>query len=561
MKQKSGLLFLLTFILINVVAVYAATTFTFKFDASGGNIGTDTLTITEGDTFDNENTPTRTDYDFAGWGYSVDALYTCKLSEIKPSHDTYLHAVWIKNMSNMYEVTYDGTNGYWDESPKVYVYATKNSTHTEPPNPQRDGYIFKGWTDTAGSTKIISTSTVTYTATLYAVWADANTGDTVTDDDYTPDPTITYIIVTYDSQGGSAVASQTIERDTVPTKPADPTLNGYTFNGWYIGNVLYDFTSTLTANTTLTAHWNAVTPLENNTPEETTPTNTRYTVTFVSGDEDTHAGSTFSDGTYYKSAQVNAGEYVAVPELPKDTISTSFDYWSQTKAGNWLNTSNTQVFTVTTTPITSNITLYATYKQQDNSSTLVTIKFDANGGKLDGNKTWTETIAKNTPVDKPDNPTRSGYSFKGWYTDDYDDDEDPDSDDKWSFSDNVTSNLSLYAAWKKKSSDSSSTPETLTSPGGTSTPAVTDNNGVLQIQDPNAVTETPVAVETPTVALTPEIPLTSDDTLTADTALASEGIPRTGVKDNGLAPAILLLCGLTASVVGGVLFMKRKGIQ
>lgn len=39
--------------------------------------------------------------------------------------------------------------------------------------------------------------------------------------------------VSFDSQGGTAVASQTVASNGTATTPADPTRTGYTFDGWY----------------------------------------------------------------------------------------------------------------------------------------------------------------------------------------------------------------------------------------------------------------------------------------------------------------------------------------
>ncbi|MBQ4599617.1 MAG: InlB B-repeat-containing protein [Clostridia bacterium] len=97
------------------------------------------------------------------------------------------------------------------------------------------------YTDAAGTNQIeTSTYTVADTTTLYAK-----------PKGYT---------VTFDSNGGSAVASQTVSRDgtATATKPADPTREGYTFAGWYSDAGLtteYGFASAVTSNITLYAKW------------------------------------------------------------------------------------------------------------------------------------------------------------------------------------------------------------------------------------------------------------------------------------------------------------------
>lgn len=40
-------------------------------------------------------------------------------------------------------------------------------------------------------------------------------------------------VVAFDTDGGSAVASQTIKYGGLVSEPADPTLSGFTFGGWY----------------------------------------------------------------------------------------------------------------------------------------------------------------------------------------------------------------------------------------------------------------------------------------------------------------------------------------
>jgi len=65
--------------------------------------------------------------------------------------------------------------------------------------------------------------------------------------------------VTFESNGGSAVASQTISTENgTATKPDDPTKDGYTFGGWYTDAALttaYEFSTPVTVNTTLYAKW------------------------------------------------------------------------------------------------------------------------------------------------------------------------------------------------------------------------------------------------------------------------------------------------------------------
>ncbi|PLS29968.1 L,D-transpeptidase catalytic domain-containing protein [Bifidobacterium margollesii] len=65
--------------------------------------------------------------------------------------------------------------------------------------------------------------------------------------------------VAFNSNGGSRVASQTVTSGSRVSQPKNPTRSGYTFAGWYTaanGGARYDFSSPVTANRTLYAHWN-----------------------------------------------------------------------------------------------------------------------------------------------------------------------------------------------------------------------------------------------------------------------------------------------------------------
>ena len=64
--------------------------------------------------------------------------------------------------------------------------------------------------------------------------------------------------VKFDTDGGSAVSSKTVTRNSKATEPADPTKDGYTFDGWYSDKnftAVYDFNQPVTKNLTLYAKW------------------------------------------------------------------------------------------------------------------------------------------------------------------------------------------------------------------------------------------------------------------------------------------------------------------
>ena len=60
-----------------------------------------------------------------------------------------------------------------------------------------------------------------------------------------------------------------------------------------------------------------------------------------------------------------------------------------------------------------------------------------------------ETVKAGETVSKPATPTRSGYTFKGWFTA-------AEGGAEYDFTQAVNADVTLYAQWKKKSSSSSS---------------------------------------------------------------------------------------------------------
>jgi uncharacterized repeat protein (TIGR02543 family) len=117
-----------------------------------------------------------------------------------------------------------------------------NATATVPtPAPTRTGYTFAGWYSDAGLTTSFNFATpITVDITLFAKWI------------------INTYIVSFDSNGGTSVPSQTVAFNTTATQPPAPTQAGYSFAGWYsdagLANAV-SFATPITANVTLFAKW------------------------------------------------------------------------------------------------------------------------------------------------------------------------------------------------------------------------------------------------------------------------------------------------------------------
>ena len=110
----------------------------------------------------------------------------------------------------------------------------------KPADPTRDNYTFTGWAKADNETAALwnfETETVSGDITLFARWA------------------INTHAVTFDSDGGSAVTAQNVAHGSPATKPANPTRNGYEFDGWFSGETEWNFANAITAPITLKAKW------------------------------------------------------------------------------------------------------------------------------------------------------------------------------------------------------------------------------------------------------------------------------------------------------------------
>lgn len=107
----------------------------------------------------------------------------------------------------------------------------------------RTGYTFTGWNTKADGTGTAynAGAAIAYpaegkTLTLYAQWK------------------VSSHTVTFDANGGSTVASQTVD-DKAKAKEPTSTRSGWTLDGWYLDGVKYDFNTPVTRDITLKAGW------------------------------------------------------------------------------------------------------------------------------------------------------------------------------------------------------------------------------------------------------------------------------------------------------------------
>ena len=88
----------------------------------------------------------------------------------------------------------------------------------------------------------------------------------------------------------------------------------------------------------------------------------------------------------------------------------------------------------------------------------------------EGSKVDFQTTAANGSITKPADPTREGYTFAGWYTDEA-------CTEAYDFSVAVTADMTLYAKWTKNEASSSGTSSGTDNAGGKKDDGEKDNAG------------------------------------------------------------------------------------
>lgn len=183
--------------------------------------------------------PVKPGYLFAGW-YSDPAFnIPWDFNTSRVVSNLTLWAKWdvVKSVVNF------ESNGGSYVSPVEVDY---NGLLPRPADPMKSGSTFEGWyTDSALTIPWdFNYSRVTANMTLYAKW---------TANSYT---------VSFETSGGNYIPSQTILRNGIVLKPADPYKTGHTFGGWYSDanyTSPWDFNyATVTSDIVLYAKWNII---------------------------------------------------------------------------------------------------------------------------------------------------------------------------------------------------------------------------------------------------------------------------------------------------------------
>ena len=331
---------------LTVKAQWKINQYTITFDTDGGS-AVASITQDYGTAITKPADPTKTGYTFAGWSEEI--------PDTMPAENMTVKTQW---KINQYTITFN-TDGGSEVEPITQDYGT---IIAKPTDPTKTGYTFTGWDMEIPKTMPAGDMTIK------AQWK------------------INQYTITFDTDGGSEIAAITQNYGTTIAKPTDPTKTGYTFDGWD-----KEIPGTMPAeNMTVKAQWKI----------------NQYTITF-----DTDGGSAVASITQ------DYGTAITTPAAPTKTGYT-FDGWDKTIPG---------------TMPAEDVTVTATWKINQ-----YTIAFDTDGGSE------VKSIMQDygTTIAKPTDPTKTGYTFAGWYTD-------AACTNAWNFGSNMLADhdMTLYARW------------------------------------------------------------------------------------------------------------------
>ncbi|MBR2339222.1 MAG: InlB B-repeat-containing protein [Clostridia bacterium] len=283
-------------------------------------------------------------------------------------------------------VSFDSGGG----SEVAAVTLNKGEKLAKPTDPQKDGYTFDGWYN--GEEKwSFSSYYVNEDITLTAKWQETLENKAT---------------VTFDCNGGGFENGDTTSTLSITgrqkiDKPADPTRDGYTFDGWYNGEEKWSFSAYYAEeDMTLTARW-----IIDNPPE------IKHTVSFDSGG----AGE-------YPDQTVDHGSFATEPDAPSKDGMLFIGWFNGDTKWNF-----------STGEVTEDLNLVARYRS---ASEILTVSFDSDGAQ----SFESQLLSMGDKVKDPGAPERSGWVFSGWYHDGL----------LWDFTSAVEDDVHLVAKWAEK---------------------------------------------------------------------------------------------------------------
>ena len=268
--------------------------------------------------------PTKVGFTFDGW--YEDSTFSKKFDFNTPITDSMtLYAKWTENK---YTLTFDANGG----TGSMTAIADLTGEYTLPANEftAPSGKQFKGWSLTTDGA-IVTKVDMTENRTVYAIWENI--------------PVVTYT-VSFDANGGTGSMADVTGVSGEYTLPANgfTAPSGKQFKAWSVGGVekAAGDKITVTANTTVTAVWEAI----------------EYNVTVTGGTASVGAGTPITKATMGTTVTLTANA------APSGKV---FDKWEVVSGGITLADANSA--TTTFTMPASAVSVKATYKNAPHTHT------------------------------------------------------------------------------------------------------------------------------------------------------------------------------------------------
>ena len=368
-------------------------TYTITFNSNGGSsISSLTNKTSIPSNINTAYVPTKSGYTFAGW-YTDSGLTTAVTPGASLSGNITLYAKWSQVT---YSIAFNSNGGSSISTltNKTSIPSNINTAYV----PTKSGYTFAGWyTDSGLTTAVTPGASLSGNITLYAKWSQ-NTYD-----------------ITFEKNGGIGIGFA----DGLTAIPLDihtnsvfvPTKSGYTFDGWYIDSGLTTSVTPgalLSGNITLYAKW----------VEDVT----YYSVNVYLDDLNTPSAFSSSVSSGY---QITSSDFAVFEAWGNDT--------GYTFVGVYYDSGYTVAASVGDT-ITANTSLYV-----KRVLSVYSIAFDSNGGSSISTLTGQTSVPSNINTFVP---TKSGYTFAGWYTD-------SGLTTAVTPGSSLSGNITLYASWSQ----------------------------------------------------------------------------------------------------------------
>ena len=291
---------------IKCSATWSANVYTVTFDANGGEVSQETMTVTYDEPFAKMPIPMRMGYVFGGW-YDEQFGGKCygdkdgnSTSNYDKTENCILYAMW--EDAPMRTVTFE-PNGGTLAGEATSSEKQNGPIENEPQDPTREGHTFTGWYSDAACTELwnFGNDWVKGDMTLYAGWTVNQYTITVKPENGGQDITIT-------EDYGTEITAPTLKR------------TGYIFAGWD-----KKFPTTMPAgNLEITAHWTKC----NHVGSTAKPTCTDTAVCTLCGDTIAKLGHNFSvrqkdaDEHWYKCSRCDATDGREPHDWDNGTITT-----------------------------------------------------------------------------------------------------------------------------------------------------------------------------------------------------------------------------------------------